>query len=189
MPSINANTNVYIFFHDPSYVRVWVADVESIRNARGELVLKPTLDNDARYAKSWRYDTAVIVARRFNEEGVINSSIYQACFALSPSNSAEEIASAPPPQVPDKDGRVDMVYKGVVARPFVPRGWCVHLWDGPRQLESVRGDTVEEAVDKVIERSLLKFAEKHEVPPEPETTPSSKPDKYNGHRIRPGSLR
>jgi hypothetical protein len=188
MNNIGPSTNVYIFFHDARYVRAWVADTELVRNVRGELVLNPILDDEARNAKAMRYDMAVIAARRFNTEGVINSSIYQACFTLSPNNSAEEFSSAPMTSPPDKDNRVVMHYKGVLVRPFIPRGWCVHLYDGKLQLESVKGDTVEEAVDKVIERNLFKFAEKFEQP-EPEPVAPSAPTKnYGGARMRPGSL-
>jgi hypothetical protein len=189
MSNNGPSTNVYIFFHDPRYGRVWVADTELVRNKLGVLVLKPILDNEGKYAKPWRYDMAVIAARRFNTEGVINSSVYQACFTLSPNNSAEKIASAPTTSAPDKDGRVVMQYRGLVVRPYIPRGWCVHLYDGKMQLESVRGETVEEAADKVIERNLFKFAEKF-TQPEPEVVaPSAKPKKdYGGHRMRPGGL-
>jgi hypothetical protein len=80
-----------------------------------------------------------------------------------------------------------MHYKGVQVRPYVPRGWCVHLYDGPRQLESVKGYTIEEAVNKVIERGQLKFAEKFEEPA-PEVTAPAPKKSFNG-RVRPGSLR
>jgi hypothetical protein len=193
MSNIGPNTNVYIFFHDPRHGRIWVQDTELILNQRGEKVLKPLLDDDPRYAKSWRYDIAVIAARRFKSEGVLNPHLYQACFTLSPSNSAEEIASASTTSAPDKDDRVVMQYKGVLVRPYIPRGWCVHLFDGPRQLESVKGETVEEAVDKVIERNQLQFAEKY-TQPEPEPVAPSAPASptakhYEGHRVRPGSLK
>jgi hypothetical protein len=188
MSFIGPSTNVYIFFHDPRYGRIWVADTELLRNNLGNLVLVPKLDDEARNAKPMRYDIATIAARRFNTEGVLNPSIYQACFSLSPDNSAEEIASAPTTSAPDKDDRVVMHYKGILVRPFIPRGWCVHLYDGPRQLESVRGDTVEEAADKVIERNLFKFAEKY-TQPEPEVVPPAPTDSYGGARMRPGGLR
>jgi hypothetical protein len=188
MSFIGPATTVYIFFHDPRYARVWVADTDLARNKLGELVLVPQLDSEAKEAKSWRYDMAVIAARRFNTEGVLNSSIYQACFSLSKDNNSEEIASAPTTSAPDKDNRTVMHYKGVLVRPYIPRGWCVHLYDGKMQLESVRGETIEEAVDKVIERNQLKFAEKY-TQPEPEVVAPPAPDKYNGHRMRPGSLR
>ena len=184
MSFIGPATTVYIFFHDPRYGRIWVADTELVRNKLGELVLKPELDDEARYAKPYRYDMAVIAARRFNTEGVMNSSIYQACFALSASNSAEEIASAPTTSAPDKDNRTVMIYKGILVRPYIPRGWCVHLYDGKMQLESVRGDTIEEAADKVIERNLLKFAEKYEQPESEVVAPSAPTNNYGGARVR-----
>jgi hypothetical protein len=187
MSSIGAATNVYIFFHDPRFGRIWVSDTEMVRNNLGNLVLIPRLDNDARNAKSWRYDLALIAARRFNTEGVLNSSIYQACFTLSPSDSAEEIASGSVTSAPDKDNRVVMHYKGIQVRPYNPRGWCVHLVRDGAQLESVRGETVEEAANKVIERNLFQYAEKYEQPA-PEVAALAPKKSFNG-RVRPGSLR
>jgi hypothetical protein len=32
MSSIGAATNVYIFFHDPRFGRIWVSDTEMVRN-------------------------------------------------------------------------------------------------------------------------------------------------------------
>jgi hypothetical protein len=187
MSSISAATNVYIFFHDPRFGRIWVSDTEMVRNNLGNLVLIPKLDNEARNAKSWRYDLALIAARRFNTEGVLNPSIYQACFTLSPSDSAEEIASGSTTSAPTKDNRVVMQYRGLLVRPYNPRGWCVHLVRDGAQLESVKGETVEEAVDKVIERNLFQYAEKHEQP-EPEAAVPATKKPFNG-RVRPGSLR
>jgi hypothetical protein len=187
MSSIGAATNVYIFFHDPRFGRIWVSDTETVRNNLGNLVLVPQLDNEARNAKSWRYDLALIAARRFNNEGHLNPAIYQACFTLSPSDSAEEIASGPTTSAPQADGRVIMQYKGLLVRPFIPKGWCVHLKRDGTQLESVRGETVEEAVDKVIERNLFQYAEKFEQPA-PEVVAPAPKKSYNG-RMRPGSIR
>jgi len=79
-----------------------------------------------------------------------------------------------------------MQYKGLLVRPYNPRGWCVHLKRDGAQLESVRGETVEEAADKVIERNLFQYAEKFEQP-EPEAVPPAPKKSFNG-RIRPGSL-
>ena len=192
MSNIGPSTNVYIFFNDSRYGRIWVSGTELIKNNLGELVLKPVLDDEARNAMSWRYDLAVIAARRFNSEGVLNPYIYQACFTLSPSNSAEEIASTPITSAPDKDNRVVMQYRGLLVRPGrdVKVGPCWYVKFPGITIESVRGDSPEDAVDKVFERNLQDKAEKYEVPPEPVAPPAASSTKvYNGHRVRPGSLK
>src|ERR1700693_1213471 len=185
MSNIGPSTNVYIFFNDSRAGRIWVSGTELIKNNLGNLVLKPVLDDEARNAKSWRYDLAVVAARRFNTEGVMNSSIYQACFALSASNSAEEIASASITSAPDKDNRPVMQYRGLLVRPGrdVKVGPCWYEKSPGTTIESVRGD-LPVAVNKVFERNLQDKAEKYEVPPEPVAPPAASSTKvYNGHRV------
>jgi hypothetical protein len=180
MSHIGQNTRVFIWFHDPRYPRIWVAGVNTITNKLGEKLLRPVLVDSANEAVAYEYSIALIMKRRFDTEGVMNPSIYEAKFSLTA--DGEEVAGHNRTAAPDKDNRTIMQYKGVLVRPFIPRGWCVHLFDGPRQLESVKADTIEEAVDKVIERNQLKFAEKA---PEP---PALEPEKkvYSGPRVRPG---
>jgi hypothetical protein len=188
MSHIGPSTNVYIFFHDSRYGRIWVSGTELIKSKFGEWVLVPTLDDEARNAKSWRYDLAVIAARRFNTEGYLNPSVYQACFTLSPSNSAEEIASATTTSAPSEDNRVIMQYRGLLVRPGtdVKYGRCWFVKFPGQQIESVRGDSPEDAVEKVYERNLQDKAEKFDAPPpEPIAPPAT--SKGEG-RTRPGGL-
>jgi len=189
MSSINGQTNVYLWtYHPPnSGQRVWLAGTDTVQNRLGEKILKPVLDNDPHAAQSFRYDIAIIAKRRFESEGCIDP--FQYSFHCSLTATGEEVASGNTTSAPDKDNRVVMHYKGVTVRPYIPRGWCVHLHDGPRQLESAKGDTIEEVVEKVIDRGQLKFAEKFEQQqPEPESVPSAPKKSFNG-RIRPGSIR
>jgi hypothetical protein len=188
MSHISGSTNVYIWTYHPPHSgqRAWVATAETVRNNLGQLILKAELDDDPKCAASFRYDVGIIAKRRFESEGYFNPAYHDFHFSLSP--TGEEIASGNTTSAPDKDNRTVMIYKGIVARPYIPRGWCVHLYDGKMQLESVRGETIEEAVDKVIERNLLKFAEKYEQP-EPEPAPSAPTNSYGGARVRPGSLK
>jgi hypothetical protein len=190
MSNISPSTNVYVFFNDPRYGRIWVSDTKLLRNKNGDLVLVPELDSEARYAKAFRYDLAVIAGRRFNTEGVLNPSIYQAGFTLTPSNTAEEIGSGPTTSAPDKDGRVVMHYRGLLVRPGydVKTGACWHVKFPGQQIESVRGDSPESAVDKVFERNLQHLAERYEMPSEP-PAPPAQPTNSDGARMRPGSLR
>jgi hypothetical protein len=154
------------------------------------LVLVPDLDDEARHAKAFRYDLAVIAARRLNSEGVLNPNIYQAGFTLVPSDSAEEIASGATTSAPDRDGRVIMQYRGLLVRPGqdVKTGPCWYVKFPGQQVESVRGDSPESAVDKVFERNLQHLAEQYEMPPEPQVPPAQ-PTNSDGARLRPGSLR
>jgi hypothetical protein len=188
MSAINGQTNVYLWtYHPPnSGQRVWVAGTDTVQNRLGEKILNPILDTDPHAAESFRYDIAIIAKRRFESEGCIDPFLYS--FHCSLTATGEEVAAGNTTSAPDKDNRVVMHYKGVTVRPYIPRGWCVHLYDGPRQLESVKGDTIEEAVDKVIDRGQLKFAEKFEQQqPESKVVPSAPKKSFNG-RIRPGSM-
>jgi hypothetical protein len=181
MSNISGNTRVFVWFTDHRYPRIWVAGVTNVKNKLGETLLRPLLVDTASEASAYPYSVALIMKRRFDTEGVMNPSIYEAKFSLTP--DGEEIGGHNRTAAPDKDNRTIMQYKGVLVRPFIPKGWCVHLFDGPRQLESVKADTIEEAVDKVIERNQLKFAEKA-----PEQQPEPEPEKkvYSGPRVRPG---
>lgn len=189
MSNISPTTSVYIFFTDPRYGRVWVANTKLLRNKYGDLVLVPELDNEARFAKSFPYESAVIAARRFNTEHVLNPDIYQARFTLVASNSAEEIAFGPTTSAPDKDGRVIMHYRGLLVRPGydVNTGRCWYVKFPNQTVESVRGDSPEAAVDKVFERNLQNLAEKY-TPTEPPVPPAATTNSYESARVRPGSL-
>ena len=93
-------------------------------------------------------------------------------------------------QTEDYTKRVEMNYRGLRAVPgFDTRNqtpcWFVRF---PKtSIESIRGATVEEAVDKAYDRpDLLPHAERAEQVAETETEESRKPA---GPRIRPGDLR
>jgi hypothetical protein len=180
MSLISSSTRVFIWwYHDDR--RVWLASHEQVRNNLGELILKPQLDNDPHFAVAIRYDLAQVFKRRFDSEGLLNPAIYQTHFSLTP--EGEEIASGvTASSAPDKDNRQIMMYRGLLVRPYIPRGWFVKLNDGPRQLEPVKDDTIEGAADKVFERGLERFAEKAP-PPVPEPEPQTK-KAFPGYRIR-----
>jgi hypothetical protein len=179
MSLINSNTNVYIWLWQNGQ-RAWINKVDNVKDKRSDQwVLMPALDDDPAYATPYSYETALIIRRRLLEDRPTRD-IH---FSLSP--TGEEIASGSTTSSPDKDNRVVMQFKGVLVRPFIPRGWCVHLFDGPRQLESVRDDTIEGAVNKVIERGQFKFAEK--AAPEPLVAPELEKI-HSGPRVRPGDL-
>jgi hypothetical protein len=78
MSDIAATTPVFIWVRDlATGKRLWVADAENVRNKRNELVLKPVLDNEGGFAKSFPFQLAIIIKRRFQEaqsQGLLHQS-------------------------------------------------------------------------------------------------------------------
>lgn len=186
MSDIRADTTCFIFFTD-SRGRIWVSGTETRRNRLGDLILVPILDDEARYAKPWRFDLAQIAARRFSTEGYLNPAI-KLKFALQASDSAEEISSAEAAPVFRDDQRVPMHYRGLIAVPgrtSAGPSWYVRF--PGMAIESIRGATPEEAVDKTYERNLQDKAEKYVAPPEPQTL--AQIQNNCGFRRRPGDIR
>jgi len=184
MSYINADTPVFVWFHDPRYGRIWLAGAENVRNNLGTLILKPLLTDDPHEAVSYPYQLALVMKRRFDTERYLNPSLYETKFSLTAGNSSEEIAGGSTPSS-TSDSRVITPCKGLLVRPYNPRGWCVHLVRDGAQLESVKGETVEETADKVIERNLFQYAEKAPAPPPPEPPRTQQAPSY---RRRPGSI-
>jgi hypothetical protein len=176
MSHVNGNTSVFIWLVQNGQ-RHWISKVDNIKDTRlDKLVLTPTLDDDPHLASSFSYQAALIIRRRLLEERPTRDIR----FALTP--TGEEIATGGMNSAPDKDNRVVMHYRGFIFRPHIPSGWCLRLHDGPRQLESVRSDTIEDCYLRAEERNLLKFAERAPEPPAPEPVKEI----YNGPVIRPG---
>jgi hypothetical protein len=182
MSNINGKTRVFIWFNDPRYPRIWVAGVTNVKNEFGETLLKPLLSDTASEAIGYEYSVALVAKRRFDSEGLLNPAIYEAKFSLTP--DGEEIAGHNRTAAPTADNRTIMYYRGFIFRPYTPSGWCMHLYDGPRQLESIKSDKIEDCYLRAEERNLLKFAEKAPEPPAPEPEKKS----YNGPRLRRGDL-
>lgn len=182
MSYLGPTTKVFLWWHHPENgQRIWLAGHEQVRNNLGELILKPLLDDDPHFAVAVRYDLAKIYKRRFDSEGYFNPSIYQARFSLTP--DGEEVATgANTSRAPDKDNRQVMQFRGLLVRPYIPRGWFVKLKEGSREMDPVKDDTIEGAVDKVYERGLERFAEKCPDQPALSTEPTQNP--YPGFRIR-----
>jgi hypothetical protein len=186
MSDIAATTPVFIWFRDlETGKRLWVADTESVRNKRNELVFKAVLDNEDRFAKSFQFQFALVIKRRLESEGLLNQA-YQICFSLSA--DGDPIALRENTRSSGDDKRVPMNYRGLLAVPgFNTRDQtpCWYVRFPNQSIESVRGNTPEEAVDNAYERNLQDKAEK-EIVAEPAEI---KPQKPAGPRIRPGSLK
>lgn len=190
MSYISSNTSVFIWIHHPpnSGQRAWLGAYTTPRNQLGEIFLKPEFFDDPREAKSFKYEFALIVKRRLENEGYMNPNFYAFHFSLNP--TGEEVAGGSTTSAPDKDGRVVMQYRGLLVQPGrdVNIGPCWFVKFPGQAIESVRGTTPEVAVDKTYERNLQHLAEQAP-PPEPEPEAPSAPTTPFEGRLRPGSIR
>jgi hypothetical protein len=190
--NIRSDSNIFIYFISDRdrRGRLWVVELENSRDKFGNLVLEPLLNTDPRNAKSFRYDLAQLAARRFASEGLVPPG-YATKFSLEKSNSSDEISAIETAPTYQDDRRVPMHYKGLLAVPGRDTRTGEECWwvRFPGQnIESIRGNSVEEAVDRVFERNLQHLAERYEAPP-PAPEPLATPRKNYGARIRPGDLR
>jgi hypothetical protein len=186
---IGPDTKVYPWVYHPpiSGQRVWIASYETVRNKVGDLVIDPKLDDDPRAAMGLPYQAALIIKRRLESEQVI-SPLYEIHFSLNP--TGDEVAGGNRTAAPNDDNRTVMMYRGLLVRPGVSvnhgRVWYVKFPNS--SIESIRGNTVEEAVDLVYDRGLQDKAEQAPPAPPPVPEPSTTPKKNYGARIRPGDL-
>jgi hypothetical protein len=189
--NIRSDSTVFIFFvsHSDLRGRLWVSGTENRRDKFGNLVLEPSLNVDARNAKGFRHDMALLAARRFASEGFVPPG-YVAKFSLEKSNSSDELSAIETAPTFQDDRRVPMHYRGLLAVPGrdVRDGDCWYVRFPGQGIESIRGATPEDAVDKTFERNLQDKAEKYFPPVEQPTQTPPQPTKYNGARIRPGDL-
>jgi hypothetical protein len=173
---ISASTRVHLVAFTQNG-KCWLSKVATGRNKRGDIVLTPTWDDDPSQSQSVPFEHALIFQRRLKEESNVTVR-----FALSAGESADLIEEREADVSPG--GRTPTPFKGLLVRPYNPRGWCVRLVRDGAQLESVKGETVEETADKVIERNLFQYAEKAPVPPPPEPSRTQQAP----YRKKPGSI-
>jgi len=195
--SISSQTHVFAFFHNnggwsTGASRIWITAIGNRRDNRGNLVLFPTLDDDPAAAKAFTYETFVLMRRRFSEE-IVSSLYHDLRGVLTPGDTAEEIdAGVSSHSAPDRNNRTIQSIKGLMVRPGYDArgaGWYVKIF-GPDsavlQVQSIRGDTAEEAAQMVVDRGLSHLAEKFPVPkPAPAAdTKSQQPMLRPGDRWR-----
>jgi len=192
--SVRGDATVFIFFQSPSDQRgrLWVAGTETRRNRLGNLFIEPILNTEARNAKAWKYELALIATRRFATEGFVPPG-YSAGITLMASDSSPAITGLESIPTTREDKRVPMHYKGLLAAPGhnVREGIeCWYVRFPGQSIESIRGNSPEEAVDRVFERNLQNLAEKYDAPPPalPEQPAPQKKNTYQG-RLRPGAFR
>jgi hypothetical protein len=147
-------------------------------------VLVPTLDDEQQNATPFSYEMALLIRRRLVEEQP-NRDI-----RLSLTPTGEEIDSGfSTTSTPDKDGRQVMSYKGLLVYPGFNSRQGIPCWYcrfPGHAIESVSGETPEQAVDTVYERNLQSKAE-HAPTPQPEPGPVVSKKNSSG-RSRPGDM-
>jgi hypothetical protein len=178
--SVNAATFVFpFFFHPQTKQRVWIASLESKRDAgTGRLVLWPNLDDDPALAQKFRYDYALVMQRRFRDELPPQYDVHFA-FLEPNGQEVERVVNSSSNQA----SRTTTPFKGVLVVPGNGNPHWFVRYPGTA-IESTRGDSVEDAYSKCVERGLLQYAER--APKEP--TPPTPTQQGPVHRIRPGSL-
>jgi hypothetical protein len=182
MNSINRNTSIYVFVI-ANGIRHNLVRPETKRNDRGEIILWPVWSSELKDSKSLTYEMACIFRERYTRE-------HKRPVHFSLQAGGEVVDDKPlAAQAEDYTKRVPMDYRGLRAVPgFDARNqtpcWFVRFPN--TNVESLRGATVEEAVDKAYERpDLLAHAERA---PE-QVAETEEPRKPVGPRIRPGDLR
>jgi hypothetical protein len=131
---------------------------------------------------------AEIFRRRYKEEHGLDLSF---TLAAGDKQLVEESNSSTPTEDTRKPtpGR-----EGVLAHPGIntrtgERCWYVKIFDGPTQLESIRGDSPEAVIQRVFEMGLQGKAEKVPVQAQAQAPQPATPVRPAGPRLRPGSFR
>jgi hypothetical protein len=181
---LSPNTHVFVVAFNNG-TQHWLVKNDTKRDERtGHIVLWPHWGKPEE-AKSMAFEFAQVFRRRMLEE-----HMQETHFALS-AGSSEFVEEPNSSAAQGQDTRQVMQYKGLLVSPGYDsksgeRCWYVKTFDGPMQLESVRGATPEEAVDRTYERNLQHKAQ--QAPPPPQAA-AQQPAAPAGPRIRPGSLR
>jgi hypothetical protein len=181
MNSINKSTPVHIFVV-ANGIRHHLVKAETKRNDRGEIVLWPVW-GELKDSKPLTYEMACVFRERYVRENKT-----QVHFTLQ---AGGEVVDDKPlaAQAEDYTKRVEMSYRGLNVVPgFDTRNQtpCWYVRFPNTSIESIRGATIELAVEKAYERpDLLPHAERA---PE-QAAETEEPRKPAGPRIRPGDLR
>ena len=194
MDTIRGDATCYIYFDSASDVRgrLWVAGTETTRNRLGILVLEPLLNVEPRNAQPFTYETALIAVRRFTTEGVVPVG-YSTKIVLQNNDSAPEVSAGIGIVCATQDDRRQpMHFRGLLAVPGrdVREGVeCWYVRFPGQSIESIRGSSPEEVIDRVYAMNLSHLAEVYEAPPSPPPQAPVQPRKnHGGHRVRPGDL-
>jgi hypothetical protein len=183
--SIAHNTRVFIVAtHNGT--KYWLIKAENQRAPTGCLVLQGQWGSAAQ-AQPVTMELGAVYKRRFLEE--TNCSVQ---FTLSASDSAPYVAESNS-STPSEDTRPPLeAHRGFLVRSGIntrtgERAYFCHLYEGTRQLESIRGDSPDDVVNKVIENGQQDRAEK--APMTASAPQQAAPVRPAGPRLRPGSIR
>jgi hypothetical protein len=185
MSYLAKSTHVHIIGIRGDGRKQYLVKPETTKNARGETVLWPLWSDFPKDSKPLDFEFAKIFQRRMRQE-------HGAKIHLTLTAGGDFVEFREPEDAADYTKRVPMTYKGLIATPGFHAQtqtpvWYVKLRDPARgDLESIRGDSVEEAVDRVFERQLQHFAEKAPEAIQPPAVPQD--DAPVGPRFRPGDI-
>jgi hypothetical protein len=182
MDNINSSTKVFVWFLHPSDGRrVWVTAVQNqFDKQKNRLVLQPNLTDAPGKAQPFRYEFAVRMRERFLED---LGPLCAANFSHDPNGSEVGVSAR---SSGGDDNRTRMAFRGLIATPGfdvkLGRVWYCRFPN--TAIESCRGESPEDVINKVYERGpeAVKLAE--QAPPIPE--PQAEAPKVNSPRMRPG---
>lgn len=181
---IASTTKVHVVGITADGRRQYLVDPAVRRNAKMEWELWPLWGDQPKDSRALTLEYALIFRDRMRRE---HGTVIH--FTLRAGDD-QFIEFREPGEVSDHTKRVPMTYRGLVATPgFDVRlqqpVWYVRFVG--TSIESFRGATVEEVVDKVYERpDLLQYAEK--APPAPAPAAPVREEANTGPRMRPGDI-
>lgn len=184
---VSRNTRFYLTIFPPNAPQQWLVNSQTVRDKNtGTLILWPDWSTDPSKARSMTYEYAVIFAERFQREQ--GHKVHMTLEA----GSKEFLEDSGSPSSNGQDERTPVAHEGYVVRPAFNvresrRCWVIRLHDERGDLEPIRADSPDEAVQKMKDRHLESKAERA-IPAAPVETsqPVAVP---RGPRIRPGSFR
>ena len=184
--SISHSTPVFISATHQGQ-RFWLTGTTNERHkSSGNLVLMGQWSPEPSAARSQTLETAVITRRRLWEE-----SNCQVDFSLA-AGSLDFVEGQATSSPGGPDERPTMEFRGLLIRPGIDvrsgtKTWFIRLRDPQRgELQSIKAESPQEAVQKIFERGLQDIAEKAPVvPPQPQQAAPAR----STARIRPGSFR
>jgi hypothetical protein len=185
---ISRDTHIYISTVAGGQ-RYWLVKAETGRDQNsGKIVVMPKWTTTPSEARPAGYETAIIFRRRSREEYGASCD-----FSLS-AGSLDFIEPENNSNPNGEDTRADKSFRGIRCRPGVDvksgqRCYFVHILseDGRFQINSVKGDTPEQAVQKVIDLGYQNFAERSQVEQAP-IVQQQQQRPAGGPRVRPGDL-
>jgi hypothetical protein len=173
---------------DKTKAKYWLVKYDTRRDARNVIEPWSTWSHTAAEAKPFSYATYQMIVERYRDAGY-KEQLHAVLAANDNEPFIEDITPMPLPE----DDRVPMHYRGVIAKPGIDvangqRCWFVAVLDPidrSKQLESVKGDTVESCINKAISLFGIEKLERYQVSVDVEPPPPVQSNKPSGWRSRP----